>query len=161
MVLSRLGYPLTALALGHRQKSVNDAFQKKRQINGVNVIFLGSGSLRACYAVLRGNGILAMVGDLLFGKEGIPVDFLGRKILYARGIARFSLATGAAVLPSFFILTSRKPRRYLFEIGEPLAGTTEEELTQNFAKKVEAMVTRVPEQWFDFKRFWELPTCQN
>ena len=161
MVLSRLGYPLTALALGHRQKSVNDAFQKKRRINGVNVIFLGSGSLRACYAVLRGNGILAMVGDLLFGKEGIPVDFLGRKILYARGIARFSLATGAAVLPSFFILTSRKPRRYLFEIGGPLPGTTEEELTQNFANKVETMVKRVPEQWFDFKKFWELPTCQN
>lgn len=161
MALSRLGYPPTVLALGHRQRSVNDAFQKKRQMNGIGVIFLGSGSLRACYAVLKGNGILAMVGDLLFGKEGIPVDFLGRKILYAKGIARFSLATGAPALPSFFILTSKRPRRYLLEIGEALQGTTEEELTQRFAKRVETMVMQVPDQWFDFKRFWETPTCQN
>lgn len=161
MALSRLGFPPTVLALGHRQRSVNDAFQKKRQMNGIGVIFLGGGSLRACYAVLKGNGILAMVGDLLFGKEGIPVDFLGRKILYARGIARFSLATGAPALPSFFILTSKKPRRYLLEIGEALPGSTEEELTQSFANKVETMVKRVPDQWFDFKRFWEHPSCQN
>ena len=161
MALSRLGFPPTVLALGHRQRSVNDAFQKKRQMNGIGVIFLGGGSLRACYAVLKGNGILAMVGDLLFGKEGIPVDFLGRKILYARGIARFSLATGAPALPSFFILTSKKPRRYLLEIGEALPGSTEEELTQSFANKVETMVKRVPDQWFDFKRFWEPPSCQN
>lgn len=161
MVLSRLGYPPTALALGHRQKSVNDAFLKNRQRNGINVIFLGSGSLRACYSLLKENGILAMVGDLLFGKEGIPVDFLGRKILYPRGIARFSLATGAAVLPAFFIMTSKKPRRYRLEIGDALQGSTEKELTQCFANKVEAVVRQFPEQWFDFKRFWEAPSCQN
>ncbi len=159
MVLSRLGYPLTALALGHRQRSVNDAFQKKRQVNGIDVIFLGSGSLRACYAVLKVNGILAMVGDLLFGKEGIPVDFLDRKILYPKGIARFSLATGAVILPTFFVQMSKKPRRYLLEIGEALQGSSEEELTQRFANKVEAVVKRTPEQWFNFKRFWEAPSC--
>lgn len=173
MVLSRLGYPFTALALGHRQKSVNDAFQKKRQENGIDVIFLGQDlsrhaaghpafmAGRACYAVLKVNGILAMVGDLLFGKEGIPVDFLGRKILYPKGVARFSLATGAVILPTFFVQMSKKPRRYLLEIGEALQGSSEEELTQHFANKVEAVVKRTPEQWFDFKRFWEPPSCLN
>lgn len=155
MVLSRLGYPLTAVALEHRQRSVNDAFQKKREENGIKVIFLGQDPLKACYRVLKENGVLAMVGDILFGKEGIPVDFLDRKILYPKGIARFSLSTGAPALPTFFLMTSKKPRRYLLEVGEALRGSSEEEMTQNFAKKVEAMVRRVPAQWFDFKRFWE------
>ena len=161
MTLSRLGYPITALALAHREKSVNDAFQNKRQSNGIRVLFLGHEALKSCYRLLQENGILGMVGDLLFGTEGIPVNFLGKKILYPKGIARFWAATGAAVVPVFCFRTSATPRRYLLDIHEPLRGSSEAELTQAFANCVESVVIQRPEQWFNFKRYWEPQSCRN
>ena len=161
MTLARLGYPITALALAHRQRLVNDAFQNKRQSNGVRVLFLGQESLKSCYRLLGENGILGMMGDLLFGTDGIPVNFLGKKVLYPKGIARFWAATGAAVVPVFCFRTSANPRRYLLDIHEPLQSSSEEELTQAFATLVENVVKQRPEQWFNFKRYWEPPSCQN
>lgn len=154
MTAARLGYPLTAVALAHPQKSVDAAFQEKRRLNGVRVAPLGH-SLRACVNALKKNEVLAMVGDILFGEEGLEVNFFGKKAKLPNGIARFSLATGAPVVPAFFMMAGRRPRHYIFEIGEPLKGDTEQSLTQAFVGEVEDVIRRYPAQWFNFKKFWE------
>ena len=154
MVSSRLGYSVTAVALAHTQKSVDGAFQKRRLSNDVRVILLG-GSMRGCYNVLKKNEVLAMVGDILFGKDGIEAPFLGKTLKFPGGLARLSIATGAPIVPAFFVVESRNPTRYLLEIRQPIQGSTEGELTRAFVEEVETMIRRYPDQWYNFKKFWE------
>ncbi len=154
MAIARKGYPLTAIVLRHKNPALDEAFQKRRALNGVNIIPLG-GALKNCYALLEKNGILAILGDRSFTGRGIQVDFLGKKTVYPIGAARFALETGAALLPVSFVALRESLRKYLLEVKPPLEGLTEEALTRAFSKQVEEMVKSAPEQWFDFQRFWE------
>ncbi len=153
-VLARKGYPVTAIALKHKNPILQAAFQKRRDLNGLKIIPTGQ-SLKNCYTCLKENRVLAVMGDRLFAGQGIEVNFFGKKVAYPKGPARFALQAGAPILPVFCVATHACPRKYLLEIWPPLEGLTEKDLTQAFAKKVEEMVKRYPEQWFVFQRFWE------
>ncbi len=158
MTLARMGYPIWGIAVKHKDERIDKIFQRRRAQNGLKIILLGS-NLKNCYRVLRSNQILALNADRLFGEGGTAVDFFNRRVRFPRGIARLSLATGARIVPAFFIRNGYN--QYFLEIQKPLEGRTEEEQVQHFAVRLEGIIRRHPTQWFIFQPFWEMPEWPN
>ncbi len=98
---------------------------------------------------------LALNADRIFGEDGVPVNFMDKKVPFPRGISRLSGVTGAPVLPAFF--TMKGGNQYLLDIQKPLEGSGEDGLVQSFAARLEEKIKQVPTQWFIFQRFWEAP----
>lgn len=154
MVVSRLGYPVYTVAVPHQDLRIDGIFERRRETNGVTALRLGD-SIKELYRVLERNGVVALNGDRLYQGEGIRVSFLRRMVEMPRGLARLGTVTGAAVLPTFFLMKQRN--EYLLEIQSPLEFQEEAQCVQQFARRLEDVVRRYPTQWFIFQPFWEAP----
>lgn len=154
MTIAKMGYPVHGIALKHKVPEIDSLFQKRRDHSGLKIIFLGH-SLKSCFRVLKENQIVALNADRLFGEAGVSVNFMNRKVSFPRGIWRLSQASGAQVLPCFFVM--RGFNRYLLEIQPPLEPSSEEGMIQQFASRLEEQIRQYPTQWFIFQRFWESP----
>ncbi len=154
MTLARLGYPIHGIALKHKDERIDRLFQKRRELHGLKIIPVG-GALKTCYKILAAGEILALNADRLFSSAGIAVRFMNRDVYFPKGISRLGLATGASVLPTFFV--SRGYNQYVLEIQAPLVSTFAESMTRAFAMRVEEKIKQVPCQWFIFQPFWEAP----
>lgn len=107
---------------------------------------------RRLVAVLRGNGVVTIVGDLTAGRKRVPVMINNDQIPLANGGAKISLSTGAALLP--VTVTRIAPLRYRVDVLPPLvapAGTTRDaavtSLVEQFAEIVADVIRRDPSQW--------------
>ena len=100
VLLSTLGYPLMAVALPHKERPVNNLFNRQREAKGVTVVPT-SVALRRCTEQLKENKFIALVADRDFGTSGFVVDFLVRIMLVPTGPATFSLKSGALTIPAF------------------------------------------------------------
>lgn len=161
-VLAILGYKVNAIALTHKNKSINNFFIEQRKKKGVNVVPIGI-ALRQCFYALKHNEIVGVLGDRDFsGANGVFVDFFDRKTLIPRGPAILSLRTGAAIVPTFIIRDVKNERYFRFVSEKPIypVKTNNEEqdiknLTEKFTKVIEKYVEQYPEQWFMFREFWK------
>jgi len=153
------GYPLSVVALEHKDKRVNEFFVKQRQDKGVKVIPI-SIALRRCFGVLKNNEILAILGDKDFTSHGFTGKFFGRDTVLPKGPGLFSLKTGAAIVPGFVLRTHDDYFKLVFE--KPIYGTPTgdidkdiETLTAEYIKIVESYIRMHPTQWYCFRRFWK------
>lgn len=159
IVVALLGYPISAVALTHRSKEVNDFFVAQRRMKGVEVIPFEN-AVRRSLSVLREGRILALVGDRDFTKKGgVTVDFFGRPTMFPKGPAALALKTGAAVVPTFMF--RNKGDTFTLKFEEPLEFSPGQEENSGVTRAIlayktiiEAYVRRFPEQWFMFRRFW-------
>ncbi|MDP8213515.1 MAG: hypothetical protein P9X22_09570, partial [Candidatus Zapsychrus exili] len=78
VLISLLGDPLTAVALSHKERPVNNLFNHQREIYGITVVPTKN-AVRKCLENLRNNKLTALVGDRDFGNNGEAIDFLGHK----------------------------------------------------------------------------------
>jgi Kdo2-lipid IVA lauroyltransferase/acyltransferase len=157
-VISLLGYRFNAVALDHKNKSVNDFFIGQRARTGVKVIPLGS-ALRKCYEALNKGEVLALVGDRDFSNHGIVTEFFGRKSLIPKGPAAFYTRTGASIVPGFLIRMPDDTFELRFEksISYKMTGdmeVDEKRVTDLCVKAIEDYIKRYPSQWYMFRRFW-------
>lgn len=161
LAMGRLGYSLTAIALPHREKSVDELFNQQRAAGGVTVA-PASMAIRRCIRTLKDNGIVALLADRDFSATGDPVPFFGRDTMIPRGPAMFAYRTGAAVLPMVFRREGEEHFRLV--IHEPLQlpdgdhGMNEQDFTKHFMKQqvaiLEKMILEDPAQWMMFRPFW-------
>ena len=79
-VISLLGYPLSVVALSHRDDKVNTYFNRQREFFGTKVIQTNV-AIRRCLQDLKANRLIAILGDRDFGHHGIPMSFFGKKAL--------------------------------------------------------------------------------
>ncbi|MEW5895274.1 MAG: lysophospholipid acyltransferase family protein [Candidatus Omnitrophota bacterium] len=166
LALSRFGFPLTAIALPHRERSVNELFNHQRESAGVTVVPVHS-AIRRCIRTLKQNGIIALLADRDFSATGIPMDFFNRRTMIPRGPAMFAYRTGATVLPMF--LTRNPDGTFRISISEPLdlpddpQKMDEREFNHHFAKQqvtaLEKAIKRNPSQWLVFRKFWIDEEC--
>jgi KDO2-lipid IV(A) lauroyltransferase len=155
-VVGRLGYKIAGVALSHTDKRVNDFFINQRKQQGLEVIPFEH-AVRGSLAVLRNNGILALVADRDFTRNGgVEVDFLGRKAILPRGPAALALKTGAVILPVFMLRNTDDS--FTLKIERPIRQsdrqTDELGLVYVYKAVIEEYVKRYPEQWYFFRRFW-------
>ncbi len=162
VVLGILGYPVTAIALSHKERPVNELFNKQRAVQGFNVVPMNF-AIRKCTELLKKNQLVAIAADRDFTQSGEEIDFLGRKTLIPKGAAMFSLRTGAAIIPTFF-LRDKEEGQFVLSIEEPilppLEVPREEEreevlkLMKRYSKIIEDKIRTYPAQWLMFRPFW-------
>ncbi|MCX5686093.1 MAG: lysophospholipid acyltransferase family protein [Candidatus Omnitrophica bacterium] len=158
-ILSLIGYPTAAVVLSHRHKKINDFFLEQRRMCKVQPIEIGM-SLKACYKLLKGNGLLALLGDRDFTKNGLESEFFGQKALIPKGPSIFSYRIGSAIVPSFMIRQPDDTFKLTFE--RPIYPDTSSEegpavaaLTGKCTSVIESYIKRYPSQWYAFKYIWD------
>lgn len=156
--LSLSGYPIAAVTLTHQNKKINDFFTRQRMLGGVRPIEIGL-SLRSCYSVLKNNGLLALLGDRDFSKNGIRIEFFGQSALIPKGPAALSYRMGSAIVPTFLIRDPDDSFKLIME--EPIfpnPGEPEEEaivnLTRRYLAAIESCIRRYPAEWCVFREIW-------
>ena len=158
VVIALLGYPFWAVALPHKNKKVNDFFDAQRNSKGVKVIAMGK-AVRSCLAEIRKNHMVALVGDRDFTEKGIVINFFNKPTHFPEGPAALSLMTGASIVPGFML---RNPDdSFTLSIEKPIEFSPTGDKAKDLAnlikvynKVIEEYVSRYPEQWYVFRRFW-------
>ncbi len=158
-VMNRLGHPLTAIALPHKDHKVNELFNRQRTNHGVTVI-PSNVAVRGCISALRQNKCVAVLGDRDFGSFGEPLLFLGRPTLIPKGAAFFAHRTGAAIVPSFFVPDGKGRYVLSFEVAilsPEVSGNNGRDLEiglmKQYAAVIERKVRENPLQWLVFREF--------
>lgn len=157
--LSLAGYPISGVVRAHKHKLVNDFFTRQRLRGNMRPIEMGA-SLKACYRALRNNEVLALLGDRDFTRNGLRVDFFGKKAMIPKGPALFSYRLGAPIVPVFMM---REPDdTFTFFMEEPILcapGSDEEdavrELTGKCSRAIEECIKKYPAQWYAFREIWD------
>jgi len=157
-VLSLTKYPLNAVVLTHKNKRINDFFTKQRSLGKMGLVTLGM-SLRGCYTTLKGNGMLALMGDRDFSKNGIRVDFFGRPAVMPKGPAVLSVRLGSPIVPCFLVREKGDRFRLIAEKPiYPAKGMDEDQLVKkilsDYLVVIESYVRRYPTQWYIFREAW-------
>lgn len=160
-LLSSLGYPLSVVALPHKDPRVNKFFNDQREYFGTTVIPTTT-AVRRCVEHLKANRLVALLGERDFSQRGMVMDFLGRPTLIPKGAAVFSLRTGAPIVPSFF--TRKDNGDFYAAFGKPIypslvanGKATDEELAamiRPYLHIIEERIRRYPTQWLMFREFW-------
>jgi len=153
-VTSLLGYKVNAVALSHKDRRINDFFNKQRKIVGVNVIS-ASVAIKRCFSLLRQGQLVAFLGDRIFSGSGIKVNMFLRETLLPRGPAFFSLKTNASIMPAFFVRENKNFYHLIFE--KPIDTKefkTEEDIVKEYSLVLEKYIRLYPDQWYLFQPYW-------
>ncbi|GIV46132.1 MAG: acyltransferase [Ignavibacterium sp.] len=142
-----------------RNKLVNDWMNRMRTRWLNEVVTLGV-SVRNIYAVLKNNGIAAMVADQRGPEEGLKLEFFGKKTSVYTGPAVLSLKTGAPII--FGIPVRQKDFTYkatLIELDQTnLPDDFDEKvkiITKRMIRYLEKIISQNPEQWLWMHRRWK------
>lgn len=146
-VLSRLRRKTAAVYQPYRYPALRDWIHSHRA-DGLRYFRVGHGAARESLRALRKGWIVAMVGDRPYGEDGIPVQFCGQTISWAKGPLRMAQKTDSIVIPSF--VRRVRSGHYRAEFGEPLDVRTLESAAQTCADIYSEFVRRYPEQWARF-----------
>ncbi|MBF0490555.1 MAG: lysophospholipid acyltransferase family protein [Candidatus Omnitrophica bacterium] len=159
-VLSLLGYPMSVVALAHKDDRVNVFFNKKREFFGA-VVIQTNVAIRRCLGHLKRNRIVAILADRDFGHHGLYRSFFGKKSVIPKGAALFALKTGAPIIPAFFLRTDNN--HFQIIIKDPIypppeaqRGTDEvevENLVSKYLYLIEEQIQQNPSQWLMFYPF--------
>lgn len=159
-VLSKLGYPISIVALPHQNKRVNQFFNEQREFFGSTIIPTNS-AIRRCMEHLKDNRIVAILAERDFTQHGMRMNFLGKPTLIPKGAALFALKTGAPILPTFFIRASNGA--YEIKFFEPIYPPTPtktkysdkeiEEFMTRYVGIIEDAIKQNPTQWLMFRKF--------
>ncbi len=135
--------------------------QETRQKYGMNVI-LPNKNLKEAYSCLKNNHILNVLIDRPASKneKGVEIEFFGKKTYVATVAARIALATGAPVALGYCIRTNNNFKGILRKpIDFQPEGNQENDiknLTQKIFNEAEEVISEYPEQWYMFRRMWNI-----
>ncbi len=157
LVASR--YPLLDVVKRQRNQRFDDLITAMRARRGILTVPMeqsGPPILRH----LRSGGVVSLLLDQDAGKDGVPVEFLGRMASTWPGAARLSLRTDCPVVPLVLHRQARGGHR--LSLGQalwpPAAGPGEDPVPsylQNISRAVEDLIRLHPEQWFWVHRRWK------
>jgi len=149
--LAREGFDVAAIARAQSSAGVEAFFAERRAHAGVRVVARCPGA-REARRVLRGHGLLALLGDRRFGVGGRAVPLFGRPARLPAAPVALAQRTGAALVPGFVVRTG--PGRYRIHVEPALAAGGERAL-ERLAATLERYVGAHPEQWFVFEPLWD------
>jgi len=155
------GYPLRYIARPLDNLRVDTLINRYRGLSGNKPIFKNE-SARLLLKILREAGTVGILADQnTMPGEGMFVDFFGTPACTTTGIARVALHTDAAVVPGYAYWDDEIGKyRLRFEPAVELArtGDTERDVfvnTQRFAKVIEGIIRKYPEQWVWLHARWK------
>jgi KDO2-lipid IV(A) lauroyltransferase len=155
------GYPLHFIARPLDNKRLDALVNQYRCSSGNQPIFKNE-SARVMLRILKDSGTIGILADQnTMPEEGVFVDFFGKSACATTGIARVALHTGAAVVPGY-AYWDHSIQKYRLRFEPPVelvrAGDAERDVlenTQRFAKAIEEIVRRHPDQWVWVHKRWK------
>lgn len=155
------GFPLHYMARPLDNAPLDKLVNEYRGRSGNRPIYKNEAA-RMMLKVLRENGTLGILADQnTMPGEGIFVDFFGKEACTTTGIARVALHTDAAVVPGYAYWDANL-RRYRLRFEPPVelirTGDAERDIrenTQKFAKVIEEIIRKYPEQWVWIHARWK------
>src|SRR3981189_3765461 len=147
------GFPLHYMARRIDNRRIDALVNGYRCLSGNRPIFKNE-SARVMLKVLKETGTIGILADQnTMPEEAVFVDFFGKAASTTAGFARLALHTGAAVVPGYAVWEESLGKyRLRFEPGVELlrTGETERDVrenTQRFAKVIEDIIRKYPDQW--------------
>ena len=159
-ILSALtGKPLHVLARQQKHSRIDDLLNELRSSHGTTTIHKG-GALLELIRVLRQGGMVGVLGDLSGGRDGIKVDFFGRKTTAPGGIFEIADRTKSVVLPCFMVRLGGPYHQVFVEDLFPLPKNKEgaadiSASVQNYYRLLEQWIRKYPDQWFWMYKRWK------
>ena len=155
------GFPLHYMARPLDNPRVDALINRYRRLSGNRPIFKNE-SARVLLKILHQAGTVGILADQnTMPEEGVFVDFFGKTACTTTGIARLALHTDAAVVPGYaYWDESIGKYRLRFEPAVELVRTGDMERdvfvnTQNFARVIEGVIRKHPEQWVWVHARWK------
>jgi len=155
------GFPLHYMARPLDNARVDALVNHYRSLSGNQPIFKNE-SARVLLKILKESGTVGILADQnTMPEEGVFVDFFGKSACTTTGIARVALHTDAAVVPGYAIWDGSIAKyRLRFEPAVELVRTGDSERdifvnTQRFAKVIEEIIRKHPEQWVWVHARWK------
>ncbi len=147
------GYPLHFMARPLDNQRIDGLVNSYRCASGNQAIFKNE-SARVMLKILKDAGTIGILADQnTMPDEAVFVDFFGKSASTTTGIARVALHTDAAVVPGYAVWDESIGKyRLRFEPAMELIRTGDverdvRENTQRFAKVIEDIIRKYPEQW--------------
>jgi KDO2-lipid IV(A) lauroyltransferase len=155
------GYPLHYMARPLDNKRLDALVNQYRCSSGNRPIFKNE-SARVMLKVLKDAGTVGVLADQnTLPAEGAFVDFFGELACTTTGLARLALHTGAAVVPGY-AYWDESIQKYRLRFEPPVelirTGDTERDVfenTQRFAKVIEEIIRKHPDQWVWIHKRWK------
>jgi KDO2-lipid IV(A) lauroyltransferase len=151
--------PFSVIVKPLRNPLVYEWMNNFRTKFGNEVVPLGI-SIRKTYQTLKQKKVVAMVADQRGPREGVRVDFFGRKVSVYTGPASLALKTGAPLICG--IAVRQKDYKYkmdLVEISQQNLPESEEEkileISQRYTSYLEKVIRENPEQWLWMHNRWK------
>jgi Kdo2-lipid IVA lauroyltransferase/acyltransferase len=155
------GFPLRYMARPLDNKPLDEMVNRYRGRSGNEPIYKNE-SARTMLRVLKDAGTVGILADQnTMPEEGVFVDFFGTPACTSTGIARVALHTDAAVVPGYAFWDENSGKyRLRFEPPVELVrtGDTEKDVaenTQRFAKVIEEIIRKYPDQWVWIHARWK------
>jgi len=118
-------------------------------------------SVRQVLKILKAGGVVGILADLnTTREEGVFCDFFGVQACTTAGVATLALRTEAVVLPGYLIWDNQAGiHRLHFEkpVETIATGNQREDVLTNtarYAKVLESIIRRHPDQWLWIHRRW-------
>jgi Kdo2-lipid IVA lauroyltransferase/acyltransferase len=155
------GYPLHYMARPLDNARLDDLVNRYRCASGNRPIFKNE-SARVMLKILKDAGTVGILADQnTMPSEGEFVDFFGKLACTTAGLARVALHTDAAVVPGY-AYWDETIQKYRLRFEPPVelirTGDSERDIfenTQKFAKVMEAIIRKYPEQWIWVHKRWK------
>jgi len=155
------GFPLHYMARPLDNAPLDKLVNDYRGRSGNRPIYKNEAA-RMMIKVLKENGTLGILADQnTMPGEGIFVDFFGKQACTTTGIARVALHTDAAVVPGYAYWDANL-RKYRLRFEPPVqlirTGDADRDIrenTQKFAKAIEEIIRKYPEQWVWIHARWK------
>jgi Kdo2-lipid IVA lauroyltransferase/acyltransferase len=156
------GYPLHYMARPLDNRRLDALVNQYRCASGNLPIFKNE-SARVLLKILKDSGTIGILADQnTMPEEGVFVEFFGKLACTTTGIARVAFHTGAAVVPGYAYWDDAIQKyRLRFEPPVELVRTGDAdrdifENTQKFAKVIEAIIRKHPDQWVWVHARWKM-----
>jgi len=155
------GFPLHYMARPLDNQPLDALVNRYRGLSGNKPIYKNEAA-RLMLRVLKDAGTVGILADQnTMPDEGVFVDFFGVPACTTTGIARVALHTDAAVVPGY-AFWDKDLRKYRLRFEPPVdlvrTGDTERDIlenTQRFAKVIEEIIRKYPEQWIWIHARWK------
>src|SRR5580704_6950452 len=155
------GYPLHYMARPLDNKRLDVLVNQYRCASSNRPIFKNE-SARVMLKILKDSGTVGILADQnTMPEEGEFVDFFGKLACTTTGLARVALHTGAAVVPGY-AYWDETIQKYRLRFEPPVelicSGDTEHDVfenTQRFAKIIEGIIRKHPDQWVWVHKRWK------
>ncbi len=151
-VLSAMGHEIGGLYRPMQNAYFNDHYAKTMTSWGGPVFEQGRRGTMGFARHLKSGGM----GTLLFdvAAKGITLPFLGRPAHTATSAADIALKLDALVIP-YFGIRQEDGVSFAVEVEAPITPDTPKAMMTEMTRRLEAQVSRHPEQWFWIHRRWK------